>query len=71
MLTWIERDFTRTDVADIDEAKSWLRQLWRGAVFCDPIELDGQTITHVHERPRRFHEATKGPDAVIVEGSDE
>lgn len=64
--TWIERDFTRTDVADIDDAKRTLRELWPDAIVCEPIQLDNQTITHVLKRKRRFHELT-GPDAVIVE----
>ena len=67
--TWIERDFERTDVADIDDAKRLLRQLWPDAIFCEAIELGNQTITHVLRRKRRFHELT-GPDAVIVEEAE-
>ena len=64
--TWIERDFTRTEVADVDDAKRRLRQLWPDAIFCEPIELHRQTITHVLKRKRALHELI-GPDAVIVE----
>ena len=63
---WIERDFSRTDVTDIEEAKRRLRKLWPNAFFSEPIELGKQTVTHVRRRPRRLHELT-GPDAVIVE----
>ena len=66
MATWIERNFTRIDVADIDDAKRLLRELWPSAIFCEPIELGNQTITHVLNRKRRFHELI-APDAVIVE----
>ena len=66
MTTWIERNFRRTDVTDIEEAKRMLQQIWPDAIFFEPIELDNQTITHVLKRKRQFHDST-GPDAVIVE----
>ncbi|MBP90699.1 MAG: hypothetical protein CMJ64_28970 [Planctomycetaceae bacterium] len=65
--TWIERDFTRTDVADIDDAKRVLQHRWPDAVFLEQIEVGTQRVMHVHARPRKGDDRFQSPDAVIVQ----
>lgn len=67
-MVWIELDGKRVDVRSLAAAKRCIRKKWPDAVFLEPLQVDDQSVTHVHTKPRPLDDLY-GPDAVIVEES--